>query len=104
MNERRRHRSASLDAALELFLDACRQRAGAEALLVADDHGFLVGSAAAPPRDLTLEAALLLHPRAKRHSFRVGPHQLHVGGLGLSAAAASRALAEAAQGVARILA
>jgi hypothetical protein len=104
MNERRRNRPASLDAALGLFLDACRQRAGADALLVADDHGFLVGSSTADQRDLRLEAALLLHPRAKRRSFRVGAHQLHVGALGLASGRTDHALSEAAQGVARILA
>jgi hypothetical protein len=106
-DDRRSRRSSLPGQALQMLLDACRAKGGYEAVVVADDHGFLVASSSGDASDRTIAENLLLPEfgelkgHVKRIPFRVSDSQLFVGALGMGSAAA---LVDAVFGCRRILA
>jgi len=109
-SERRRHRSEKRGEALELMLDACRERSGAHALVISDEHGLLVAASGVDRIDAERIAAAMPWPlrpaqraRLRTMSFRVGPaDRVWVGVVGSEDYA--KPMGEALAGARRILA
>lgn len=110
--DRRRHRSEVLSEALARLLDACRARAGLEALVLADDSGLLVSAAAPPGVDADYIAALLPmrgppEPKMaglKQVRFDLDGFAMYLGGVGEMTASWAREMMNALRGTQRILA
>ena len=103
--DRRRQRSQIPNDALRHLLEACRARGQFEAMVIADEHGFLVGASDAAPVDpRALASEVPLATRAStltRVPFWFRDQLLYVAGLGAGSAAA---LIDAVFGARRILA
>jgi len=107
-NNRRTNRSDAPAEALTLLLDACRERGGYIAMIVADELGFLVGASSNDDVDARALAEDLLMPRRReahgkvtRVPFRFEDKTLYVGAVGEGSAAP---LVDAVYGARRILA
>ena len=107
--ERRINRSKLPVLALHMLLEACRTRGGFDALLVADEHGFLVGASDARggidarevAADLLVPQRRTAHGRVTSVPFRFMDRMLYVAGLGEGRAGT---LVDAVFGARRILA
>jgi hypothetical protein len=112
-HERRRRRSDDTVEAVGLLLEACRERNGLDALVIADRDGMVVSSSARPgvqpeviaahlPRTHLREQVPALHARTfKAHGIR-----LFLGAVGAHANMTDRLLADllhAMRGTQRIL-
>jgi hypothetical protein len=112
--DRRRHRSEVHSVALSLLLDACRARAGLEALVLADDGGLVVSAAVPPHVDVDADevAAMLPLPgppepkmaRLRQVRFDLDGAAMYLGGIGEMTAAWAREMLNALRGAQRILA
>jgi hypothetical protein len=109
--DRRQHRSEVLSEALSLLLDACRERAGLEALVLSDDVGLVVSAAVPPEYDADEIAALLPLPgppdpkmaRLKQVRFDLDGAAMYLGGIGEMTGAWAREMMRALRGTQRIL-
>ena len=109
-SERRRRRSEDTVEAVALLLEACRQRTGLDALVIADRDGVLVSSSARPgiepeliaahlPRTHLREQVPALHARTfKAHGIR-----LFLGAVGSASERLVGELLHAMRGAQRIL-
>jgi hypothetical protein len=110
--DRRHHRSEVLSEALSLLLDACRARAGLEALVLADDGGLVVSAAVPPEYDADEIAAVLPLPgppepkmaRLRQVRFDLDGAAMYLGGIGDMTSAWAREMMHALRGAQRILA
>ncbi len=66
MRERRVRRSEDRTEALSLVLDACRERCGARAVVLADERGLLLASAGVEPDEAEALAARIPAPELRR--------------------------------------
>jgi hypothetical protein len=110
--DRRHHRSDVLSEALSLLLDACRARAGLEALVLADDGGLVISAAVPPGVDADEIAAVLPLPgppepkmaRLRQVRFDLDGAAMYLGGVGEMTASWAREMMHALRGTQRILA
>jgi hypothetical protein len=110
--ERRRDRSDVLSEALGRLLEACRRRAGLEALVLADEVGFVVSAAVPAGVDAELIAAVLPlggppEPKMaglKQVRFDLDGAAMYLGGIGEMTATWAREMMAALRGTQRILA
>ncbi len=108
--DRRVRRSESRAVALDLLLEACRQRGELDSLVVADERGLLVGAAGSASVDpITLAAVVAAerpHPRiavsgrVSAQSFATHGRRMFVAGVG---GTSSGPLHDAVRGAQRIL-
>ena len=111
MEERRSHRSNVPADALSRLLDACRTRGRFEAIVVSDDAGLLVASAAPTELDVEEVAAVLPEPdrrravgRLRTTAFGVHGQTLDVGAIGGDPTRVAPEVQATLRGVRRILA
>ena len=107
--ERRRQRSRIHSQALTLLLDACRARAGLEALVLADQDGLVVSAAAPAHIDIAEIAAILplpgeRLPEVRAVRFMLDGYALYLGAIGAMGEAWVREMMNALRGTQRILA
>jgi hypothetical protein len=107
--ERRRRRSANRSVALALLLDSCRQRAGLDALVVANRHGGLMSASTRGDVDPETVAAHLPRtwlrdriPALSARTLKVGGDRLFLGALGAPSERLPDELLHVLRGVRRI--
>lgn len=108
--ERRQQRSGNTGEALQLLLEACRVRAGLQALVVADHDGLLVSSSKTCALDPNYVAAHLPRtywrervPSLHAMTLKVGDMRLFFGAVGDVGDDWAREVLHAMRGTKRIL-
>ncbi len=110
LEERRQQRSAVRAEALKLLLEACRERAGLEALVISDRDGLLVSSSVTCAVDPNVVAAHLPRtywreqlPKLHATTLKLDGTRLFFGAIGAVGERWAREMLNAMRGARRIL-
>ncbi len=109
--DRRHRRSENRQVALALLLESCRERAGLDALVVADHDGLLVSASTRAGLDPEAIAAHLPRtflrekiPSLKARTMKLGPFRIFIGAVGAAGDELFGELMNTMRGIQRILA